>query len=106
MALAWYRWGGRDKGEFQGSECILLFGLPFLFAWSTAKHLDVSSVQLPLWGCSWDSFESCSPEAARMDRADVKPSRRGEMGNRKPLALDLLCRNILFAAWSRRLSSL
>lgn len=73
MALAWYRWGGKEKGGGQGSEHILLFGLPFLFAWSGVKHLDVSSVWLLVWVYSWGSFKSLSPGAARMGRADVRP---------------------------------
>lgn len=78
--------GRRRRGAGQGSVRILLFGLPFLFVWSGVKHLDVSSVQLPLWGCSWGSFKSLSSDAARMGRADVKPSRKEEMGNGKPPA--------------------
>lgn len=79
--------GGEEEPRAgQGSEHILLFGLPFLFACSGVKHLDVISVQPPLWACSCGSFKPLSPEAARMGRADGKSSRKEEMGNKKLLA--------------------
>lgn len=100
--------GGEEEPRAgQGSEHILLFGLPFLFACSGVKHLDVISVQPPLWACSCGSFKPLSPEAARMGRADGKSSRKEEMGNKNSGSLytgrSACIPCSVFAAWDHPL---
>lgn len=42
----------RKQEEEQDSEHILPFGLPFLFAWASVRHLEVSSAKFLLQGWS------------------------------------------------------
>lgn len=62
----------RKQEEGQDSEYNLPFGLPFLFAWASVRHLEVNLDKFLLQSWKWDPFSSLCHALRLLGRAELK----------------------------------